>query len=94
MHAQTSDEHVAVSRRFRNRVAPRISFQQVAFLYQGTQTVSKFATVVALEAQLAEQLFVGRNFLRLPANVTKDGGVGQHQFSVPGSQFPIFGFSQ
>src|SRR6266576_5412930 len=28
MHAQTSDEHIAVSGRFRNRVPPRISFQQ------------------------------------------------------------------
>ena len=90
MHAEASDERVAAGSGLRDGVAVGIHLKEFALLDQSLQALGQFAAAVPLNAEFAQQLLVAGRLLRLASDVAEDGGFGQHQFSVPGSQFSGF----
>ena len=74
----------------RDGVAVAFDLEQFAFRDEGVETVGEVAAGGGFDTQFAQQLFVARRFFRLARDVAKDGGVGQHQFSVLSFQLSVF----
>ena len=91
MHGQAANQHISSLGGLRNGVALGGDLQQLALPDECVEAVSQFPAGFAFHAEFAQELLMARRFLGLAGDVAKDGGIGKHQFSVPGSQFSVFG---
>src|ERR1022692_3376429 len=82
MHAEPPHKRVAPGLGLRNGVAPIVNLQQFAFFYESVQPVCQLAACVASCAEIVQELFMARGFLRLALDVAEDSGIGERHFGL------------